>query len=42
MVKQIRNFTNDQMKKVINYVSWIPVPKEDLAPSPDWTNPDYD
>ncbi len=42
MVKQIKTFTNDQMKKVINYVSWIRVPKEDLAPSPDWTNPDYD
>jgi len=42
MVKQIKEFTNDQMKKVINYVSWIPVPKEDLAPSVDWVNPDYD
>ena len=42
MVEQIKNFTNDQMKKVINYVSWIPVPKEDLAPSKDWVNPDYD
>lgn len=42
MVKQIKNFSNDQEKKVINYVSWIPVPKELLAPSKDWTNPDYD
>ena len=42
MVKQIKNFSDDQEKKVINYVSWIPVPKELLAPSKDWTNPDYD
>ncbi len=42
MVEQIKNFTDDQEKKVINYVSWIPVPKEDLAPSKDWVNPDYD
>ncbi len=42
MVKQIKNFTEDQEKKVINYVSWIKVPKEKLAPSKDWTNPDFD
>jgi len=42
MVKQIKNFSNEDMKQVINYVSRIPVPKEDLAPSKDWTNPDYD
>ncbi len=42
MVKQIKNFTRDQEKKVINYVSWIKVPKELLAPSKDWTNPDFD
>ncbi len=42
MVEQIKNFTNEDMKQVINYVSWIPVPKEDLAPSVNWTNPDYD
>ncbi len=42
MVKQIKNFTPDQEKKVINYVSWIKVPKELLAPSKDWHNPDFD
>jgi len=42
MVKQIKEFSNDDMKKVINYVSRIPVPKEDLAPSTDYVNPDYD
>ncbi|PID79419.1 cytochrome C [bacterium DOLZORAL124_64_63] len=42
MVKQIENFTNDDMIDVVNYVSRIPVPKERLAPSADWTNPDFD
>ena len=42
MVKQIKNFTDDDMKNVINYVSRIPVPKKMLAPSKDWLNPDFD
>jgi len=42
MVKQIADFSADDMKAVINYVSRIPVPPEDLAPSKDWTNPDFD
>jgi len=42
MVKQIKNFTDKDMKMVINYVSRIPVPKEKLAPSKDWLNPDFD
>jgi len=42
MVKQIKAFTDQDMKMVINYVSRIPVPKKDLAPSKDWLNPDYD
>lgn len=42
MVKQISEFSDDDMKQVINFVSWIPVPKEDLAPSADWKNPDFD
>lgn len=42
MVKQIKNFSDEDMKAVINYVSRIKVPKEDLAPSKDWQNPDYD
>jgi len=42
MVKQIANFSDADMKMVINYVSRIPVPKEDLAPSKDWKNPDFD
>jgi cytochrome c553 len=42
MVKQIKGFSDKDMKMVINYVSRIPVPKEKLAPSKDWLNPDYD
>ena len=42
MVKQIKGFSNKDMQMVINYVSRIPVPKEDLAPSMDWLNPDFD
>ncbi len=42
MMKQIKDFSPDDQKMVINYVSRIPVPKEDLAPSADWKNPDFD
>ena len=42
MVKQIKSFTDKDMQMVINYVSRIPVPKKDLAPSKDWKNPDFD
>ena len=42
MVKQINGFSDKDMEMVINYVSRIPVPKEDLAPSKDYLNPDYD
>lgn len=42
MVKQIKEFSDKDMQMVINYVSRIPVPKEKLAPSKDWLNPDYD
>jgi cytochrome c553 len=42
MVKQIANFSDLDMKLVINYVSRIQVPKEKLAPSVDWLNPDFD
>jgi len=42
MVKQIKSFSDKEMQMVINYVSRIPVPKEKLAPSKDWLNPDFD
>ena len=42
MIKQIAAFTDEDMKHVINYVSRIPVPKDMVAPSVDYRNPDYD
>ena len=42
MVEQIKAFSDKDMQMVINYVSRIPVPKEKLAPSKDWLNPDFD
>lgn len=42
MVKQIKEFSDADMQMVVNYVSRIPVPKELLAPSVDWQNPDFD
>ena len=42
MVEQIKAFSDKDMQMVINYTSRIPVPKEDLAPSKDWLNPDFD
>ncbi len=40
MIKQIKEFSDKDMKMVINYVSRIKVPAEDLAPL-GWQNPDY-
>ncbi|MEW8508437.1 MAG: c-type cytochrome [Candidatus Thiodiazotropha sp.] len=42
MVEQIKNFSDKDMEMVINYTSRLQVPKELLAPSKDWQNPDYD
>jgi len=42
MIKQIKGFSDKDMQMVINWVSRTPVPKEDLAPSADWLNPDFD
>ncbi len=42
MVEQIKGFSQQDMVDVINFVSRIPVPKEDLAPSKDYLNPDFD
>ena len=41
MVDQIKAFTNDDMKMVVNYASRLKPPKENLAPSADWLNPDF-
>ncbi len=41
MVKQIAEFTNDDMKAVIDYTSRIKPPADKLG-KPGWKNPDYD
>ena len=41
LVEQIKNFSDQDMKNVINYITWVPVPAEQLAPSKDWQNPDF-
>ncbi len=41
MVKQIHGFSHHEVQLVINYVSHIPLPEEDLAPSVHWRNPDF-
>ncbi len=41
MVKQIHDFTDRDMKAVIDYVSRIKPPQEDLG-EPGWQNPDFD
>ena len=42
MVKQIKGFSDKDMAAVIDYVARIKPPKDDLAPSADWLNPDFD
>ena len=42
MVKQIKTFSDKDMQAVVNYVVLLPVPKDKMAPSKDWLNPDYD
>jgi cytochrome c553 len=42
MVEQIKNFSDEDMVNVIDYVSRLKPPKEDMAESADWKNPDFD
>jgi len=42
MVEQIKGFSDKDMPAVINYVSRQPVPKDQLAESADWQNPDFE
>lgn len=41
MAKQIKAFTDEEMRMVINYVSRIPIDQSELAPSANWKNPDF-
>ena len=42
MVKQIQDFSDQDMKMVINWVSRQLPAKEKLAPSAEWMNPDFE
>ncbi len=42
MVKQIEGFSDADMSAVVDYASRLKPPKEHLAPSKDWLNPDFD
>jgi cytochrome c553 len=41
MLSALNQLDDDQLQWVLDYVSYIPVPKKDLAPSVDWRNPDF-
>ncbi len=41
MVRQIANFNDRDTAAVIDYVSRLPPPREMVAPSPAYTNPDF-
>ncbi len=41
MTAILGSLQEEQLHKVINYISWIPVPKDKLAPSLDWRNTDF-
>jgi len=41
MVALFKAFADDELDKVLNYISYLPVPQEDLAPDPMWRNPDF-
>lgn len=42
MTAALMALSEDQLEKVLNYVSHLPVPATDLAPSPAWRNPDFE
>ncbi len=42
MVKVIKSLSKSEIDQVVNYVSRIPISKEYLAPSADWSNPDFE
>jgi len=42
MVEQIKNFSDEDMVNVIDYISRVKGPKEEYAPSVNWQNPDFD
>lgn len=41
MLSVITRLSEQDLALALNYVSRLPVPKQDLAPSPGWRNPDF-
>lgn len=41
MVALFSALSSDELDQVLNYISYLPVPEEDLAPDPQWRNPDF-
>ena len=42
MAAVIKALSDEETDKVLNYISYLPVPAKDLAPSADWRNPDLE
>ncbi len=38
----VAGMTEEELKKIINYISWLPVPEDKKAPSLSWRNKDFD
>ena len=41
MTAIFKTLSEQQLELVLNYISQLPVPQDDLAPSPAWRNPDF-
>jgi cytochrome c553 len=41
MVTLFTALSVDELDQVLDYISYLPVPQEDLAPDPQWRNPDF-
>ncbi len=41
MLSIVEHLKSDQIEKIVNYVSRLPVPKSSLAPDIHWRNPDF-
>ena len=41
MAALLKTISAEDFDKVLNYVSYLPVPPGDLAPGPGWRNPDF-
>ena len=41
MATLLKALSDEDLERVLNYISYLPVPAKDQAPSPDWRNPDF-